>query len=56
MFADQLKKHMTQPIFLCSDGEFTPEIIRGRVDKIISKSPVNWDQLSTYLETFKSKS
>jgi hypothetical protein len=56
MFADELKTQITQPIFLCSDGEFTPDMIRGRVDKVIPKSPVSWDQLSTYLETFNSKS
>jgi len=56
VFADELKPQMTQPIFLCSDGEFTQEMVRGRVDRVISKDPVTWAELSAYLDAFKPRS
>ena len=53
MLADELRKQMTQPIFLCSDGEFTPEMVQGRVDKVISKDPVTWEKLLAHVEAVK---
>ena len=56
MLADELRKQMMQPIFLCSDGEFTPEMVQGRVDKVISKDPVSWEVLSAHVEAAKLRS
>ena len=44
-FAEELRKHFQKPILLCSDGEFTPEMIKGKVSGIVSKDPIPWDEL-----------
>jgi signal transduction histidine kinase/CheY-like chemotaxis protein len=53
MFADELRPQMTQPIFLCSDGEFNQDMVQGRVDKVISKDPVSWEELSAQVGSVK---
>ena len=44
-FAEELRKHFQKPILLCSDGEFTPDLIKGKVSGIVSKDPIPWDEL-----------
>ena len=56
MFADELRPQMTQPIFLCSDGEFSQDMVQGRVDKVISKDPVRWEVLSAHVKDAKRHS
>ena len=56
MLADELRPQMTQPIFLCSDGEFSQDMVQGRVDKVISKDPVSWEVLSAHVDAVKLRS
>ena len=46
-FAESLRPNFAKPILLCSDGDFTPEIIKGHVDAVISKDPEPWSELSS---------
>ena len=51
MFADSLRTQMTRPIFLSSDGEFSDDMTVGRVDKVIGKIPMDWEDLSELIAT-----
>lgn len=49
-FAEHIRPIFHKPILLCSDGDFTPEMIRGRVDAVVSKEPIDWERLAPIVE------
>ena len=54
-FAQDLRSVFAKPILLCSDGDFTSEMIEGHLDAVIPKEPVSWREIASKVATINSK-